>query len=514
MPSIILPGRFYSQPPGALAAADESISSLLLPAGGSMIECARYQPSSVVPFGAALTEGVGKFGRAIQGSGGGLILNNADAYSVNAYTATFVVNITAFDTWGGIFTVSNADATGRFGLQRNNATTELRVYHDNTSFTTVTGVTTADFTAGGDLVFTTSFAGTATGSLKMYLNGVLKFSGTHSIVPTASSSPRLVLLGERSASATAGTDGKVYLACLHNRQLDDAEVIALHDNPWQLFKKRSRILYFDVASGITASLTGQSIPASQGTLTPSVEVALTGQSVTAELGTVTVETGVTAALTGQSATVELGNVAPAVVGAVTGQAIPVSQGAVVADVSMAVTGQALTLSEGSVSAEVTAPLSGQEVTVSGGDVGIGGDIVRALTGQALTLSQGSVGVLAANDSGVDTHDGGGWLQPVKRRKPSKEVRNELERLFRKAEVVAEKVLEVEAPKPASKPSAVSKTQDIGLPPIAELQGLLMHLRLIQDEMTGQQLEKLAELQQQMDFARMYNIRARAALLAA
>ena len=249
MPSIILPSRFYSQPPGALAAADESISSLLLPAGGSMIECARYQPSSVVPFGAALTEGVGKFGRAIQGSGGGLILNNADAYSVNAYTATFVVNITAFDTWGGIFTVSNADATGRFGLQRNNATTELRVYHDNTSFTTVTGVTTADFTAGGDLVFTTSFAGTATGSLKMYLNGVLKFSGTHSIVPTASSSPRLVLLGERSASATAGTDGKVYLACLHNRQLDDAEVIALHDNPWQLFKPRRRVLYFDVASG-------------------------------------------------------------------------------------------------------------------------------------------------------------------------------------------------------------------------------------------------------------------------
>lgn len=248
MPSIILPSRFYSQPPGALAAADESISSLLLPAGGSMIECARYQPSSVVPFGAALTEGVGKFGRAIQGSGGGLILNNADAYSVNAYTATFVVNITAFDTWGGVFAVSNADATGRFGLQRNNTTTELRVYHDNTSFTTVSGVTTADFTAGGDLVFTTSFAGTATGSLKMYLNGVLKFSGTHSIVPTASSSPRLVLLGERSASATAGTDGKVYLACLHNRQLDDAEVIALHDNPWQLFKPRRRVLYFDAAA--------------------------------------------------------------------------------------------------------------------------------------------------------------------------------------------------------------------------------------------------------------------------
>lgn len=132
-----------------------------------------------------------------------------------------------------------------------------------------------------------------------------------------------------------------------------------------------------------------------------------------------------------------------------------------------------------------------------------------------TASGFSASVTVGSVETADTHDGGGWLQPVRRHKQTKEVRNELERLFKKAEIVVEQIAEpVEAKREARQPAKQTNTVDIGLPPLTELQMVLMHLRLIQDEMTGQQVARLAALQQEMERARMYNIRARAALLAA
>lgn len=138
----------------------------------------------------------------------------------------------------------------------------------------------------------------------------------------------------------------------------------------------------------------------------------------------------------------------------------------------------------------------------------------AASGTASANGVGADGAIAEVVS-TDTHDGGGWLQPVKRHKQSKEVRKELERLFRKAEVVVEKIAEDKpAKQPVKEARRETNTVDIGLPPLTELQMVLMHLRMIQDEMTGQQVARLAEIQHEMDRARMYNIRARAALLAA
>jgi hypothetical protein len=45
--------------------------------------------------------------------------------------------------------------------------------------------------------------------------------------------------------------GRVYLAVGWNRQLSDAELADIGYNPWQIFRKRPQILYFDVGGGAT-----------------------------------------------------------------------------------------------------------------------------------------------------------------------------------------------------------------------------------------------------------------------
>ena len=282
-------------------------------------------------------------------------------------------------------------------------------------------------------------------------------------------------------------DGGIALIATANIAPSQKLAIALYENPWQLLAPEEVLTFFPAAAGdVTVALTGQSITAAQGSLSAAIVSSITGQAVSAALGTVS----------------------PNVVVALSGQAVQAAQGTIVAGVATPLTGQAVQAALGSVRAAVEVALTGQAVTAALGDVGVAGDIVRALTGQSVTAFLGSVSVVEVSTK--DTHDG--FLpHPVKRRKQSKEVRAELEQLFQKAEIVVEKIA---AKVEKAVPVEAKKVVDIGIPPLTELQTVLMHLQMIQDAMTGPQMQRLVMLKQTMERARRFNILARAALLAA
>ena len=289
---------------------------------------------------------------------------------------------------------------------------------------------TAEFSSSGLTGKWTSIAAVfeSLTSRKLYLNGVLVASNASTVI--APVGVNRVTIGFAPWASAEYFDGKVIAPQLFGRALNAAEILSLHNNPWQTLKPRKRELYVNVAGGVTAAITGQSIALAQGSVaaaitapltgqvvplalgtvaagvsaaltgqaastaiggvSPVVTAALTGQSVPLAVGTVTVAGGVSAAITGQSLALAIGSVSPVVSVALTGQGVPLSLGTMVPAFERAITGQGLSLAIGNLSAAVAPALTGQPVTVSVGSVGVGGNVTRALTGQGLTVSLGNV----------------------------------------------------------------------------------------------------------------------------
>lgn len=126
---------------------------------------------------------------------------------------------------------------------------------------------------------------------------------------------------------------------------------------------------------------------------------------------------------------------------------------------------------------------------------------------------------AAQEETVGGHFGGDYSQPTrvktKRPKQSKAIRQELERLFQKAETVVHKIERPQPPAPVlpiARHPILIPTADIA--PALELQAIIADLQAIQVAMTGPQLQRLMAIEQEAQRRQRFNILARAALLAA
>ncbi len=120
--------------------------------------------------------------------------------------------------------------------------------------------------------------------------------------------------------------------------------------------------------------------------TGNVTVALTGQSVTASKGTLTPEFDFTA--TGQGATASAGTVVPGIGVTPTGQGVTATTGALTASATLALTGESSTATTGTLGPEIDLTLSGKSVTASEGTLTVGSDVTVTLTGQGATASTG------------------------------------------------------------------------------------------------------------------------------
>jgi hypothetical protein len=87
------------------------------------------------------------------------------------------------------------------------------------------------------------------GEQKAYYNGSSLASGSVAVAPSMSSG--------RFASGSAGSVyGWFFFAAFWDRILSPSEIAALDSNPWALFRKSARILYFTAPSGGGATITG------------------------------------------------------------------------------------------------------------------------------------------------------------------------------------------------------------------------------------------------------------------
>lgn len=224
---------------------------------------------------------------------GGLMLQSSKNIATAAQTHILLVETTATSgIYAGLVATSDSSgATGSVSLQREGSDTAWYSYGSSA------GPTWTLSTAFGPSVLV--FTGDSTG-LAAYLNGVSIGSDAGN-TPAAQSSSRVVLFGERSASATYATKGRIYGYWGFNRRLTLAEIAALSKNPWQLFVPEKRPLFFSTggggstvtgagssdgvgtASGVGASTSAQ-VGSSAGTGTASGVGASTAASVGASAG--------------------------------------------------------------------------------------------------------------------------------------------------------------------------------------------------------------------------------------
>lgn len=145
-----------------------------------------------------------------------------------------------------------------------------------------------------------------------------------------------------------------------------------------------------LAQAISKALTGQAATFAAGTIAPSKSVALTGQAATFAAGTVGAGGNVTTALTGQSATFTAGTAVATPTFALIGTAATSAVGSVTQSHAAAVSGQAATFASGLLAQSAAVLLAGQRATAANGTVSTGSDVTTSLTGQSSTLTAGSL----------------------------------------------------------------------------------------------------------------------------
>lgn len=171
--------------------------------------------------------------------------------------------------------------------------------------------------------------------------------------------------------------------------LDLLEAGALHGNSTRTHTIEDVGVIVEYTPGaVSVSVTGQSVTASAGTVSETIDsnVSVTGQSITCSAGTVVPSVAFTVA--GIALTASAGTAIGADAKPVTGQSATASAGAVVPSVAAFATGPSVTASAGTIVPKDLAIPSGQSISTSAGTVSV--EVDKTFTGVALTASAGTI----------------------------------------------------------------------------------------------------------------------------
>lgn len=202
-----------------------------------VIDLSKPIPRSVIlgtsptSFGTKPVGGVFRYGRVADASAafGGWYFQRSDGkYTTAAQTHVAVAQYnSATGNYAGYF--ATADGTGASGSASLQDATggDVWIYPAGTK---AVGAANSFLTSTPLVLVLTVNSSTHA----IYVNGDQIASITGAAVPTYSTS-RLVLFGERSASASYAVKGKSALHLLYNRVLSPWEIKAISRNPWQIF---------------------------------------------------------------------------------------------------------------------------------------------------------------------------------------------------------------------------------------------------------------------------------------
>lgn len=248
-------------------------------------------------------------------------------------------------------------------------------------------------------------------SLQTYWQGQYDSAVNTPVTGTNASYDRFSLGGAwRSSSSYAAAGNDMAIGIAFNRILSPAEYAALHENPWQVYKRSRRVLYFDAGAGgpATHNLSGSAVSALASTLSAEIDVAINGVSVTTSTGTLSPAIEVTSS--GSAVSVLSGSISPSLEVALSGESVATSAGTVSSgsDTVLALSGSQATSSVGPLSIAVDVALSGQSVSAETGIVGSGSDTTQALSGSSVATQSGTLAQdtdLALTGQNVTTESG-------------------------------------------------------------------------------------------------------------
>jgi hypothetical protein len=185
-----------------------------------------------------INNAIGSVGKCIQSASGVLSVTNESLFIPEGPVTHFLLaDITALDNpYGGFFAVSDAATNGCFSIQREgSSSTNVSLYRDNGLGKEFSGGLTA--IVGTGLRRITCSSASRTGTATLYVEKT-KTTGTTvlSSGTVASAGVSARYFGERAASTSFNADGNIFLHLAWNRVLEDSEVYAIHNNPWQIFR--------------------------------------------------------------------------------------------------------------------------------------------------------------------------------------------------------------------------------------------------------------------------------------
>jgi hypothetical protein len=264
--AIILPDRWKRQPQGAVQVDLQhplagAISSLVVPVNG--------KPVQLIGRGLTLN---GTLASAA-GPGGVVVTNNAE--KVSGGTANNFISLSPIATSA----VSILFVGTRYSTPpTNNAAVAMcsRESVDNNGLELDLG----NAFGNANLVYFYGFG--SVGPMAVYCNGVAAVGNNPTNITVVNGAVNSIVAtaewhtgggGHTVLAKAAGTGDFAYdvgtlLYATFNRVLSPVEALSLSANPWQIFKPRKRVLYFDAPSfPVLSSLTASYITSSGGRLT-------------------------------------------------------------------------------------------------------------------------------------------------------------------------------------------------------------------------------------------------------
>lgn len=221
-----------SQPQGAVGIdwsnpITSRLQSLLNPAR-SLVDI--VDGGTWTPWGTTPSAGVGPRGRAVDSLAafGGLRLDTRVNIALGDQTHIIVCDFASVSgNYAGLLTAADTSGTITSLSLQNAVSAMFNIWPANSGEVATTLPTGAPF--GPSVIV---LVGSAAGCIA-YKNGVQ--IGSNGSGPTSRSNTRIVLHGERTASATYASKARTYLYGGWNRRLSVAEIKSLSDNPWQIF---------------------------------------------------------------------------------------------------------------------------------------------------------------------------------------------------------------------------------------------------------------------------------------
>ena len=292
MSTIILPDRWRHQPKGSSDvdwgnSLCRDLTAVVNPAAPRTL----ITNELITPIGTGSIQ-PRQYGKAIvclAGSYGASVAADADsvigtANNGNEFTLALVAR----------FTDTTARASSLFGFVGTNRVQAHAPYSDGTIYWDFGGTgnrrtTSSGFTKSTNLATFVFQYGVLSPYRAIWYNGQsLASSTTIDAAPRGATTDPFYLGG---AVGQAGDNVEIYFAAFARRVWSAGEITEFHANPWQLLKKKPRILYFPSAGG-GATITGDS---GSYTLTGTAATLKAGRKLAADSGTYNL-TGTAAAL--------------------------------------------------------------------------------------------------------------------------------------------------------------------------------------------------------------------------